>query len=73
MKPQNRDVLALLEAHPEGVTPYDALTLVGCFRLAARIRELRDDGFAIWDESVRVTNRYGQDVRVKRYGLRVAA
>ena len=30
-----------------GLTPYEAIGLYRCFRLAARIEELRDDGFKI--------------------------
>jgi hypothetical protein len=29
------------------ITPLEALGVFGCFRLAARIEELRDDGYAI--------------------------
>lgn len=53
MKPQTRDILALLrERGGEGVTAIDALAIVGSFRLAARIAELRAEGYRI--ESRRV-------------------
>lgn len=29
------------------ITPMEALQSYGCFRLAARIKELRDDGFPV--------------------------
>ena len=32
------------------ITPVEALNLYGCFRLASRIAELRDDGFVIETE-----------------------
>ncbi len=42
MKPQTRAILELLTAAgPDGVTPHDALREAGCFRLAARVAELR--------------------------------
>jgi hypothetical protein len=37
-------ILALLRERPEGITALDALAEVGCFRLAARIKDLRDAG-----------------------------
>ncbi|MFZ0324599.1 MAG: helix-turn-helix domain-containing protein [Actinomycetes bacterium] len=52
MKPQSAAVLRLLEDHPEGVTQHDAIRDVGCYRLAARIADLRADGVRIEAESV---------------------
>lgn len=46
MTPQNRMVLDALMAG-ESLTPLDALDRFGVWRLAARIKELRDDGHAI--------------------------
>lgn len=40
-------ILQLLRERPAGVTAIDALELVGSFRLAARIADLRHDGFDI--------------------------
>jgi hypothetical protein len=45
---QTDGVLALLHAQgQDGLTPIDALNRLGCFRLAARIAELRADGWVI--------------------------
>ena len=45
---QTRRVLDLLRSQAdEGVTALDALQIVGSFRLAARILELRDEGHDI--------------------------
>jgi hypothetical protein len=45
---QTRRVLDLLRSQgEEGVTALDALQIVGSFRLAARILELRDEGHDI--------------------------
>jgi hypothetical protein len=50
MKPQSRDVLTLLERGP--VTQQDAIREVACYRLAARIADLRAEGYPIVAESV---------------------
>ena len=43
---QKSDILAALK-RGETLTAMDALTRFGCFRLAARICELREDGWSI--------------------------
>lgn len=62
---QCRLILALLRQRPEGITPLEALNMVGSFRLAARIKDLRDQGFDI--ETVLETTPSGK--RVARYRL----
>lgn len=37
-----------------GITPMDALRLCGCFRLSARIADLKKRGYAIMTEKVKV-------------------
>lgn len=45
---QQDGVLAMLQlAGAEGVTPIQALNTLGCFRLAARVGELRAQGYYI--------------------------
>lgn len=44
---QTERLLVLLRARPEGITAIEALEEVGSFRLAARIADLRADGFDI--------------------------
>ena len=67
MKPSNVAVLALLRAHPEGVTTLQALDAVGCFRLGARIHDLKTQhGFVIDSELVTLIS----GKRVARYALR---
>ena len=67
VKPQNVAVLALLRAHPEGVTTLQALDAVGCFRLGARIHDLKTKhGFVIDSELVTLIS----GKRVARYALR---
>ena len=62
MKPQSRDVLTLLERGP--VTQQDAIREVACYRLAARISDLRAEGYPIVAESVTQNG-----VRFARYRL----
>jgi len=45
---QNELILDMLRRGP--VTPFDALQEAGCFRLAARVRDLRDMGYGIHTE-----------------------
>jgi hypothetical protein len=50
MKTQNETVLEMLKAG--AVTPMDALRECGCFRLAARINDLRNSGWVINTDNV---------------------
>lgn len=61
MHPQTKSVLDWLQTRG-ALTPIDALSALGVYRLAARIKELRDDGYRI------NTGRH-----VTRKGRRVAA
>ncbi len=49
---QEQAILAWLKAG-NSITPLDALSLFGCFRLAARIADLRSEGWDIRTESVK--------------------
>jgi hypothetical protein len=46
MKTQKQQIEAYL-TKGKSITPMDALTKFGCFRLAARIADLRNDGLNI--------------------------
>lgn len=68
---QNEQVLSWLTKATIG--PMEAIRELGVMRLAARIKDLRDDGHHIdmhWDY---VTNRYGEERRVARYTLKELA
>lgn len=54
-KSQADRILAHLRSG-RGITPIGALELFGCFRLAARIRELRDAGYEIFTGGYRTRN-----------------
>ena len=62
---QTEAIYRLLRERPDGITAIDALDEAGCFRLAARISDLRDQGHVI--TSVMVTLPNGK--RVARYTL----
>ena len=47
----------------------DALELYGVMRLAARISDLRYDGYHIDTEMVEGTSRFGEKVRYAKYHL----
>ena len=46
MKTQNEKIKAYL-TKGKAITPIDALNKFGCFRLSARIKDLRDEGLNI--------------------------
>ena len=45
----------------------EAMKELGVYRLASRINELRDRGENIKDEWLTSKNRYGENIRYKRY------
>ena len=63
MKSQTQQILAHMKTG-KTITPLQAFQWFGCMRLAARIRDLRDDGHdiaAVWYHT--------HDKKVKRYSL----
>ena len=68
---QNEMVLAWLKKSHIG--PLEAMKELGIMRLAARIKDLRDDGHKIDMSWNYVTDRYGEERRVARYTLKELA
>ena len=65
MKPESQNALIkgwLLNG--KSITPMEALNMFGCFRLSARIANLRDEGLAVVTDMVTIN-----DKRVARYYL----
>lgn len=60
MKPSSARILELLRERPQGLTSLDALASAGCWRLGARIWDLRAEGYEI--ESKLVTTPSGKHV-----------
>lgn len=52
------------------ITGRMARDLYGIERLAPRIRELKDAGFDICDQTIEGKNRYGEKVHFKEYWIR---
>ena len=67
MKSQCVRILAHLRVAP--ITPLEALKYAGCWRLGARIWELREAGHRIDTEIVSVWNSRGERKRVAKYRL----
>jgi hypothetical protein len=68
---QNEMILGWIKKAPIG--PMIAMKELGIMRLAARIKDLRDDGHKIQTEWDYVIDRYGQERRVARYVLKELA
>lgn len=65
MKPNSQNALIkgwLLNGY--SITPMEALNMFGCFRLSARIANLRDEGMLVVTDMVTIN-----DKRVARYYL----
>jgi hypothetical protein len=65
MKPESQNALIkgwLLNGY--SITPMEALNMFGCFRLSARIANLREEGLAVVTDMVTIN-----DKRVARYYL----
>lgn len=69
---QSMRVLGYMENHGY-ITQFQATSDLGVLRLASGISDLKKLGYPINGEFVTVKNRFGEDCRVKRYSLGVAA
>ena len=61
-------LLEYLRSH-KGITQREAINELGCYRLAARISDLKRDGHRIDREMITVTNRWNEKVSVAEYSL----
>ena len=66
MESQNRRILEHLQAG-KSITPLEAIPLFGCYRLSARIKDLRKKGFEIETDMVSHVNSNGEKKRYARY------
>lgn len=53
------------------ITPLEGMRDIGCYRLAARISDLKKLGYPIKTEIIAVKNRMGTHSNVARYSLEV--
>lgn len=64
---QTQAVLDYLQRYGS-ITPLDALRELGCFRLAARIHDLKHKGYVIPRRTITVTGKKtGRKVRITEY------
>jgi len=66
---QNQKILKYLQTHRKGITPMDALKLCGCFRLSARIHDLKEEGHNIYKTMEYVETEEGTRKGYARYFL----
>jgi hypothetical protein len=66
---QSESVLHYIREYGD-ITPMDALTQLGCFRLSARIHELRKLGYNIESEVEHNLNSQGKRCHYKRYFMK---
>lgn len=66
MKPQTRRVFDYIRSHGS-ITPKEAEERLGCMRLAARIAEIKEEGYPVKTEIVTAKNRHGDKIRFARY------
>ena len=64
METQTKQILQWMKKNP--ITPMEALQFIGSFRLAARIKDLRDEGHDIHTEMVLMDE---SDTRIASYSL----
>ena len=65
---QRQKILEYLQAGGK-LTPIDALGLFGCYRLGARVYELKREGHIIDREMVEVRCKAGHTARVAQYSM----
>lgn len=70
MKPTHCEMILGYMRHFGSITPMDAMQDLGCMRLAARIADLRDQGYSIGRRTKKCTNRYGNTVSFAEYYLK---
>lgn len=68
---QANRVLEYLE-QGQSITPIDAWKELGITRLAARVHELKRDGYVIDKKLISVTNRYSEKCNVAEYTMEAA-
>lgn len=67
-KTQCEKILSYLRLS-RSITQLEAVQYFGCYRLSARIADLRKSGHIITSERVKQKNRFGDDVWFSKYTL----
>ena len=66
---QTQKILQYLEKFGS-ISSYEAFVELGITHLAARLRNLEDDGYVFNRETIKGKNRLGEDVRYIKYSLK---
>jgi len=69
MKSQNARLIDYLE-QKGSIQPLEAWLELGCYRLSARIKDLKDMGYNITKTMITVKNQFGEKCKVARYELK---
>ena len=64
MEAQTKQILAHLESG-KSITPIDALQLFSCFRLSARIKNLRDKGHKVVTDTIQSGDKRFASYRIE--------
>ena len=67
-KTQTERIVEYMEEF-DSITPLEAMRDLGCYRLSARIYDLKKDGADIKKEMIQVRNRFGEFTTVAQYTL----
>lgn len=65
---QNPMIIEYMMKHGS-ITPIEAMMEIGCMRLASRISEIEKMGYVIGREWIKVKNRFGEMITVKKYWI----
>ena len=65
---QKQRLLGYLQTH-ESINPLTAWQVLGIYRLASRVSDLKKDGVLIGNRGKKVTNQYGEKCTVADYYL----
>lgn len=68
---QNERIIEYIKENG-GITQFEATAELGVLRLPSRINDLKNLGYPVVDEWVKVKNRFGETCNVKRYSLKGA-
>ena len=66
---QTQKILQYLENFGS-ISSYEAVVELGITQLAARLRNLEDDGYVFNRETIKGKNRLGEDARYIKYSLK---
>lgn len=66
---QKEQIIEYCQEHGS-ITPMEAVNNLGCMRLAARMAEIRENGWSVTAQRVEGRNRNGRKVYYMRYSIK---